>query len=224
MVTPPFFTSPWGNRFGFAIQTADESEELPLHPEEAQFLSPRAVPKRRREFSLGRATAHAALAQLQTKDYPILQGDKHEPIWPPGVVGSISHTDCIAMAAVAHRKDAAGIGIDIEQLDSQITWDIVPKICGPEEMDWVMEREDEKRIRFSMIFSAKEAVFKAFFPMEKIFLDFKDAVLTWSEQRKGFVGVLRKSPAHGYTSGYSFTVGCQRQKNYVFTYLALPPT
>ncbi|MDQ6910424.1 MAG: hypothetical protein M3Z84_06530 [Actinomycetota bacterium] len=73
-----------------------------------------AAPQRRREFLGGRACAHAALSAIGRDDGPTAVGARHEPTWPPGVVGSISHGGEWAGAVVALDVDAIGLGLDIE--------------------------------------------------------------------------------------------------------------
>ena len=51
---------------------------------------------------------------LQKEIVPILKGRDGEPIWPFDIVGSISHKDAIAVAAVGKKKRYKGIGVDIE--------------------------------------------------------------------------------------------------------------
>ena len=74
-----------------------------------------------------------------------------------------------------------------------------------------------------MIFSAKEAGFKAFFPIERIYLGYQDAELSWSEGAKSFTGVLRKGAGDHYPIGFRFEVGCQIVEGFVFSFVSLPP-
>jgi 4'-phosphopantetheinyl transferase EntD len=74
-----------------------------------------------------------------------------------------------------------------------------------------------------MIFSAKEAGFKAFFPIQKIYLGYKEAELTWRDDTQGFSGVLLKSAGDLHPIGSSFEVGCQIIDKLVFSFIRLPP-
>ena len=197
-----------------------------LQPGEERLLSPRAVEKRRVEFSLGRAAAHDAVAVLLgVSTDAIGRGKSGEPLWPEGLVGSITHSGGTAIAAVGWRKDTDGIGIDLESLPGRGSQDISRKVCTPEERAWVTEPGDPlcARLRVRMLFSAKESVYKAFFPSGKVFLGFQDAELGWEPTKRHFHGILLRPAGPGYPSGYPFTVGCRRTRDFVFTFLCLPP-
>ena len=221
--------SPFGTHFGFAVASGQEFCELEriLHWQELELISPRAVASRRREFFLGRAAAHAALAQLAPPalpTQPILRGKHNEPLWPAGIVGAITHTEGIAIAAVAATTQANGIGIDLEAKQRQVSWDITQRTCLPSELCWINAAPTTERLaRFIMLFSAKESAFKAFFPIAEVFLDFTDVELSWDAAAGQFDGSLRKAAGISYPLGYRFKVGCQQSDGYVFTYLALPP-
>src|SRR5512134_460449 len=85
----------------------------PLLAEEEPLVA-RAVDKRRREFAKGRACARAALARLGCVAGPLLTGSEREPLWPDGVVGSVTHTDSYCAVAVVRSAACAGLGIDAE--------------------------------------------------------------------------------------------------------------
>ena len=88
-------------------------EESFLHPEEAACVR-RSVEKRRLEFSAGRFCARMALSQLGVHDFSLLPDADRVPLWPPGVVGSISHCSGLAVAAVARSESVKSIGVDVE--------------------------------------------------------------------------------------------------------------
>jgi len=198
-----------------------------LHPEEECLLSPRAVDKRRREFRLGRVAAHDAIASLQgVSSHPVGKGERGEPWWPEGLVGSITHSGNTAAAAVGRRTDTDGIGIDLEQLSERVSPDISRRVCTPQEREWVKEGGSGPAgeiLRLRMIFSAKESVYKAFFPEGRVFLGFGDAELRWEPRERRFFGRLLKPAGPRYPSGYTFSVGCRRTHDFVFTFLCLPP-
>jgi enterobactin synthetase component D len=214
--------SPFGDGFGFSMKTSDDYDELMLHPEELGLLSAKAVPKRRIEFCIGRAAAHSALSKIDINNFPILKGVHNEPLWPQGVVGAISHSGRIALAAVANEEKAAGIGIDIEMLDETISRDIVQVVCTKREAIWVNRRKDRRHERLFMIFSAKESVFKAFSPRTNRFLNYFDAELIWHEDISRFRGNLLTRVGADYGGGYTFEVGCRKFDRYIFTFMSLP--
>lgn len=209
--------SPFPGCVGFAVVTKDCASGFSLDPTEARILSPRAALKRREEFVLGRAAAHAALKQIGfSTPPPILQGPQREPLWPAGHVGSITHTDGIAACAVCSQDHAAGIGIDLEIIPDRFDQDLCLVVGARDERAWV----GGDTLRMARLFSAKEAVFKAMFPLAGVFLDFMDAGLIWHDQ--GFRGRLMR-PIGPYPQGFEFPVGSIVMDTLIFSYMSLPP-
>jgi len=147
----------------------------------------RAVGKRRREFISGRGCAHRALAQLGAAPGPVLGGRRGEPIWPPGVVGSITHCDGYRGCAVARRSDLAAIGIDAEP-HAPLPAGLLGKLARPEEVGPLAElAAAEPGIHWDrLLFSAKEAAYKAWYPLAERWLGFEDAVLSFDPGRRTF--------------------------------------
>lgn len=110
-------------------------------------------------FVLGRCAAHSALSALEEKVLPVLRGEKGEPLWQGEVVGSISHKDTVAVAAVGRKKKYKGIGIDIEDRTIVLTEKEYALFCTPEEI----RRIEKKAFSPVDIFSRKEAVWKAYY-------------------------------------------------------------
>src|SRR5438876_5331049 len=108
-----------------------------LHALEELSLGPRAVERRRVYFSMGRAAARDALAELGIYGVAIERGPSGEPLWPDGIVGAISHAGDVAIAIVGQRRHYAGLGIDIEQLSRGLTARAARLVCTPAEMEWV---------------------------------------------------------------------------------------
>ena len=215
--------SPFSEHIAFAEKSAGEEAGFSLFPEELAILSPNAVEKRRREFFLGRAAAHAAIGSLLGASLaPVLKGKQGEPIWPAGLVGSIAHSSDIAVAAVGKKHHFPGIGLDVESRERSVSLNISRHLCTPGEQEWVMESGGEAHEKLKMLFSAKEAIFKAFYPIEDVFLSYKDAELSWDNARGGFAGQLRKQAGHAFPSGYTMRVGCRLLEKYIFSYICLP--
>jgi 4'-phosphopantetheinyl transferase EntD len=144
-----------------------------LWPEEREAIS-RAIPRRQREFAAGRAAARAAMRQLGWPECPIPVGEDRSPIWPEGLVGSISHSGNFCVAAVAKHRDWGSVGIDIED-DHGIEPDLWPSICSLRELR-AFAHEDIRtaKNRVTRLFSAKEAFFKWRYPGTLEMLDFQD--------------------------------------------------
>lgn len=205
------------------MKTFDAYDESMLYPEELGILGLKAVLKRRVEFCIGRSAAHSALSQIGINRFPILKGAYNEPLWPKGVVGAISHSGELAIAAVARKEDTAGIGLDIERIDETIPADIIKVVCTIREANWVNEIKERSLERLVMIFSAKESAFKAFFPISNKFITCSDAELIWHEDLGRFKGNLLTEVAAEYGEGYTFEVGGRKIDQYVFTFMNLLP-
>jgi 4'-phosphopantetheinyl transferase EntD len=117
--------------------------------------------KRRRDFTLGRSCARAALSKLGHEGAAIGR-DKHgAPLWPDGVVGSISHTTGYAAALVARLGQFSGLGVDTERVGG-VTRNLWPRLFDAEECDHLIRLETEGQKRAAaLFFSAKEASHKA---------------------------------------------------------------
>jgi 4'-phosphopantetheinyl transferase EntD len=154
---------------------ADEADwTAPLLPEEEPFVA-RAVEKRRREFTAGRTCARRALARLGWPDFAVLAGPRREPLWPPGVVGAITHCHGYCAAAVARTTDVRSLGIDAELL-APLPMGVAGLVCTETERLWAAALPEDHW--GTVLFSAKESVYKAWYPVARRWLDYRDAELT----------------------------------------------
>lgn len=159
------------------VALGPEAEPEPLLPEEGALLHPRSVEHRRRNFQKGRTAARRALAGLGVAPAPILRGPNREPVWPVGIVGSITHAAGHAMAAVARQADCAGIGIDLEHRDRYFP-ELERYIAFDEERQWLSDLPGTRHAEAVLeIFSAKESIYKALFPRVQRFFGFEAARL-----------------------------------------------
>jgi len=166
----------------FAVEWGDPGQpSLPLFPEE-QALVATAVEKRRLEFARGRQCARAALRRLGLPDTPLLTGREREPLWPSDVVGSITHTSGMCLAAVARRERYTGVGIDVEPA-SPLEPRLARRVATEVEMNALGSMAPLLAAR--VIFSAKESFYKCQFYLSRQFLDF-DAVEIELEARGDF--------------------------------------
>ena len=144
-----------------------------LLPGEADTLA-RAVPKRIGEFVAGRLCARRALAEFGIANFALKVRQDRTPEWPASVVGSISHTAGMYLAAVAAKSQVAALGIDCE-LVGHVSAEIWPTICGATEFKWVESLPARERpAAVTLIFAAKEAFYKCQYPLTREWLDFKD--------------------------------------------------
>lgn len=140
-----------------------------LLPEEAQVVSD-AVPARQREFAAGRACARLALAQLGVYGYALLPGPGREPQWPEGIVGSITHCHEYCAAAAARRDSIAALGIDAERAGA-VNAGLLDAVCTPWERRRLSESGGDGTEWATVVFSAKESFYKAYFPVTRFILE-----------------------------------------------------
>jgi 4'-phosphopantetheinyl transferase EntD len=137
----------------------------PPLPEEEVLLSPGAAEKRRREFSAGRAAARIAMANLGVGALPVLREGDRAPLWPAGLVGSLSHTRDCAVAVLAREEQFRSLGVDVEA-DGPLDDRLLPLICSDRERAWLQRQDDPGRCA-KLIFSAKEAAYKCQYPLSR---------------------------------------------------------
>ena len=168
---------------GVAVAAANPGTLYPMLPGETL---PGAIPARLREFSAGRHAARTALAALGHPVRPIPPGDDRAPVWPLGISGSITHsrTACLAAATTG-----PGIGLDLED-DTPLEADLWSTILIPEEQRWALAQPNPGQAA-KLIFSAKEAAYKAQYPVtlalfgfDTLALQVADAAFTATFQRR----------------------------------------
>jgi 4'-phosphopantetheinyl transferase EntD len=146
----------------------------PAHPQEEALLT-RAVPSRQAEFRAGRHAYRTALKGLGMTGGPLLSGRQREPLWPDGILGSITHTGSYCVVALGRSSDWQGIAIDAED-DLPLTADLLPLVCRPEERDRLAHYRMSGLVSpCKLIFSAKECIHKIYFPLNRHTLEFTDA-------------------------------------------------
>ncbi|MCD9899822.1 4'-phosphopantetheinyl transferase superfamily protein [Streptomyces sp. MT29] len=187
---------------------ATREESVPdgtLFPEEEALVA-RSVPKRRNDFATARACARRAMGRLGLEPVAVLHGKRGMPLWPEGIVGSLTHCDGYRAAALARDADVLSLGVDAE-----------PHAPLPEGVGELVVRPSERE-RFAgppggeagaagaihwdrLLFSAKESVFKTWYPLTLTELDFDEADLTFyrDDDRAAFgtftARLLRTDPA-----------------------------
>lgn len=157
-----------------SVESWGDDDAAYLFPAERAQVA-RAIESRTREFATARACARQALDKLASPPVAILCGSRGEPIWPPGVAGSITHCSGYRAAAVTLQTKALAIGIDAEVHD-QLPPGVLQSVCVPEEIAWLSKTSHGVHWD-RVIFSAKESVYKAWFPLTKLWLDFEQVVV-----------------------------------------------
>jgi 4'-phosphopantetheinyl transferase EntD len=149
--------------------------EAPLYPEEEALVA-RAVAKRRREFAGVRSCARRAMEKLGVPPQPVLPGERGAPRWPDGIVGSMTHCAGFCGAALARAGDLASIGIDAEPA-GPLPDGVLRAVALPAEAERLSRLAAERpEVHWDrLLFSAKESVYKAWFPLTRKWLDFSEA-------------------------------------------------
>ncbi|WP_440899076.1 4'-phosphopantetheinyl transferase family protein [Actinosynnema sp.] len=205
-----------------AVEAFGDPPEAVLLPEEEEHVA-RAVDKRRREFTTGRHCARGALAKLGFPPVPLLPGPKREPGWPEGVVGSITH--CTGYrAAVAARTDAVWtVGIDAEP-NQPTPEGVLAAVALPREQDMValLGARDPSVHWDRLLFSAKESVYKSWFPLTRRWLGFEDAELVLGRDGTFTARVLVEHPVVDGRAVSGFTGRWLAREGFVVTAIAVP--
>lgn len=171
------------------VVARDYFYDLPISLDEFPKLI-NAIERRRREFAAGRACAQIAIQKLGHKNMSIPIKKDGLPLWPPLTVGSITHCPNFCCAVVSDSRNMMSVGIDAE-IRGAVGADIEDLISARDERSkWPstgISRSDTR----SICFVAKEAFYKAYYPITSKFLDFHDVNVT----------------IYGGTSKGKFTVG-----------------
>jgi 4'-phosphopantetheinyl transferase EntD len=206
-----------GQSFAFAICSATEKKKCPVHPGEELLLSDRVSGKKKLEFALGREAARQALRQIGYESDPaVLRGPGGEPLWPQGIVGSISHCYPWGVAVVAEASKHSAVGIDLESAERLQETDISNLVCE-NELQWVQEGRVWERLL--MVFSAKEAVYKAFYPIYRRYIDFKQVELCWLSDQRRFQAKFLTSVQPEFVPERFGQVCCHQADGFTFSCL-----
>ncbi|MGW1168616.1 4'-phosphopantetheinyl transferase family protein [Streptomyces sp. NPDC002550] len=149
--------------------------DAPLHPGEEALVA-RALTKRRREFAAARGCARRAMEKLGVPAQSVLRGERGAPRWPDGLIGSITHCEGYCAAALARVGDLASLGIDAEP-HGPLPEEVRPAVHLPAEAERFARLSDRRPgVHWdTILFSAKESVYKAWFPLARTWLDFSEA-------------------------------------------------
>ncbi len=136
--------------------------------------------KRLAEFAAGRNQARRLISTITGAAEPLLVGDYRQPLWPDGIIGSISHSDVFCAVAVASTRSISDLGIDVETLEA----------LNPEVEDVVLTGAElvatasMESWAGKLIFSIKEANYKCCYHMVKAFIDFKQCEVVLDMDRQ----------------------------------------
>ncbi len=159
-----------------AVESFGDDPAAVLFPQENAAIA-RATENRRQEFATARACARAALARLGLPAVAVLPGPRGAPQWPEGVTGSITHCAGYRSAAVALTRDIVSLGVDAEPNEALPDHGMLKLIALDEECGRLAELSAEMPgISWDrLLFSAKESVYKTWFPLTQRWLGFESA-------------------------------------------------
>jgi len=160
-----------------------------LFPQERPAMA-RATDARIREFTAGRTAARMAMRKLGLPGAAVIMGPDRAPVWPTGIVGSISHsgTTCLAVLARSSRVQALGIDIEPKEPLAKNLWDIV---CTTRELDWLENQPlDQQGVLAKLIFCAKESAYKCQYPLSRKMIDFFAFETTFKMCEKQFMATF----------------------------------
>ncbi|MDT8447026.1 MAG: 4'-phosphopantetheinyl transferase superfamily protein [bacterium] len=148
-----------------------ESSIVPLHSTEQALCASFGSAKRKAEFSTGRRAAARAMGLAGYPILPVGRGSRGEPLWPLGLVASLAHDRRTAACLMARRHSGLrAIGLDIEPLDRRPSLKALQSVCSAQELKNLQEPQS-----LQAAFCAKEAIFKAIYPLNQVALGFFDA-------------------------------------------------
>lgn len=157
-----------------AFEMTSDPPSLPIFPEE-MALTANWIDGKRREFITARHCAHSAMQKLGLPAGAILRGANREPLWPAGLVGSITHCPNYRAAAVAHVQDYLTLGIDAE-VCAPLPAGVADLVLVAAERQWLAKAADGFPWD-RLMFSAKESLFKAWWPLMRCRLDAADITI-----------------------------------------------
>jgi 4'-phosphopantetheinyl transferase EntD len=206
-----------------AVEAREDPEDIVLFAEEEASVG-QAVDGRRREFTTARACVREAFGRLGLPPSALINGARGEPLWPAGIVGSITHCDGYRACAIARSTEMATIGIDAEP-HAALPEGVLGEVAIDQELSWL---EDRRRnvpdVHWDrLLFSAKESVYKAWFPLAKRWLGFEDAAIAVDASAATFTArLLVAAPAVEGRPLMGFSGRWLIRDGLVLTAIALP--
>jgi 4'-phosphopantetheinyl transferase EntD len=166
-----------------------------LFQEEERAIE-QALTRRRIQYSATRFLARQVFTRLGLGQHPLLNAEDRRPLWPAGVVGSLTHSDDWCAVAVAESDAYLALGIDAERAErlAPALYDRV--LTAPERAVVAALPQHEQQRVATLFFSAKESVYKCQYPLTRTFLGFQDVELTFDFAAMTFqVRFVQEHPA-----------------------------
>jgi 4'-phosphopantetheinyl transferase EntD len=179
-IFPKLFPRPIG-----AAAVALSARMFPVFPEEERAVT-KAVTRRRVEFSAGRHCARRAMAQLGYASCAIPAAPDRVPVWPSGLVGSITHTEDYCAAVVASDRAYKTVGIDIEAVNA-VSAELADQVLRADETDMFEDRNHlDGADWLTLHFCLKEAAYKVFYPEFMKIIDFQQMRIRLNAAARSF--------------------------------------
>lgn len=159
-----------------------------VHREDAMLAEERSLLEgrstlRRAELASGRNIARRAMQAAGLVPGPVLAGPDKAPKWPQGMRGSITHSRGLIAAGVS--STLAGLGVDLEQA-SRLSDKAAMRVLTPEEQAALDPSSDDFSWWATLMFSAKESVYKAVYPIASLYIGYREVTLTLDLDRQTF--------------------------------------
>jgi len=171
------------------------------------------------EFDTGRSLARTLLARLGARSLDVPAGADRAPVWPPGFVGSITHTRGWVGVALAHAGACRALGIDAEVIDPHQDLHHIESTClAPRELALWDPSACSRQAFLILCFSAKESLYKCLYPLVGRFFDFSDAEIVALDLSAGTVRIaLLGDLGRGFTAGRVLEGSAVLAGHYAFT-------
>jgi enterobactin synthetase component D len=178
-----------------------------------------SMPKRQSTFLSGRYAASHVLSLIgcEHKEIPIGKGGS--PSWPSKVVGSISHTESIAVCACASKTDYMMLGIDVEHwMSASIAEEVAAIVLSENDRKLISTLCSPEHELATLIFSAKESLFKALYPRVGYYFEFSAVSAHKICLREGKLTLkLNRDLADGILAGDIFSCTFSTFNDHIFT-------
>lgn len=161
--------------FGTQLPLDDQIQDLFAYCLPAEMKEVAKI--RKQEFIAGRFCALSAAKNIGYELKHLPSAATREPLWPDGLKGSITHSRQLAIGCVSLSEELESIGIDAEERIKPTLSKEVQKVIS-HEVEIKLLQLTEPDDGLTILFSAKESLYKALFPLVRSYIDFKEVVLT----------------------------------------------
>ena len=179
----------------------------------------KAVTKRRAEYLASRYAARIALASMGIHDFILENDADRAPIWPAGIIGSLSHTAQRAVIICAADRPQRLAGVDVEQLmKADTALEVSDSIVSADELDYLQQCGIPLTTAITLAFSLKESLYKALYPRLRQFMDFHSAEVIELDGETGQARLrLTRSFSTEFPAGRQFSGYFQQQQDEIIT-------